>query len=196
MPKQKKQLNNHIHFHDNIEQGTEEWLELRKNKVTGSMALPFLKTKNPKYYEFPKDYGFTGNKYTRRGHRLEPEAIELYEQIRGVKVKHTGFVTNDLYPGAGYSPDGYLDDRTIEVKSFMPKHHLAAIKRPDLSTLAQCYFGQLVLEKDKTDLLYYCPRAEVAIEDQLVIKDIKKNQKVIDNIKNRLAQFWEGQTNG
>ena len=196
MPKTQKKnqpKNSHIHFYDDIEQGSDLWHELRKNKITGSQAIKLLNSKNPRTFTFPKDYGFKGNAYTRRGHRLEPEAIELYETINDVKIQHTGFVTNDKYPGAGYSPDGYMDDRTIEVKSFMPKHHLAAIKRPDVDTLAQCHFGQVIMEKEQTDLIYYCPMPEVDVQDQLVVKNIPKNEKIQSNIINRLKEFWEGQ---
>ena len=63
-----------------VEQNTEEWLELRKNKVTGSIADNLLtrgldEALKENYREF------RGNFYTQRGHILEDEAIEVYEAI-------------------------------------------------------------------------------------------------------------------
>lgn len=194
MPREPK--NNHIHYYDDIQQGTEEWHQLRRNRVTGSIAIKLLSASNPRTFKIPNDSKWAGNAYTRRGHRLEPEAIELYEIINNVQVSHTGFVTNDKYPGAGYSPDGYLPDRTIEVKCFMPKHHLECIKHPDTAILAQCQFGQLILEKEQTDLIFYCPLDEVAVDDQLVIKNIPKNEKVHKNIINKLKEYWDANGQG
>jgi hypothetical protein len=180
----------HIHYHDNIEQGTDEWLALRENKISGSTAYKLLGKGVPslKSFNSASENTFTGNYATRRGHMLEPEAIELYEEIHGVKVQHTGLVTNDKYPNAVYSPDGYLDDRTIEVKCFLPKNHLATIKRQDLKILAQCYFGQVILEKDSTDLILYCPKDEIELKDKYVEIQIPKKEKVHANIISRMER--------
>lgn len=177
----KKQSN--VHYYDDIEQGSEEWHAMRKNKISGSTAEKLLGKGVPNLKSFNDDSSsFGGNFATKRGHLLETEAIELYEAINGVKVSQTGFVLNDKYPNAIYSPDGYMDDRTIEVKCFLPKAHLEAVKRPSLKILAQCYFGQIVLEKDMTDLVLYCPKEEIPLEQKLVIKSIEKKEKVHANM--------------
>lgn len=190
MPKQNK--NSHIHYHDDIEQGTDKWKEQRKFKITGSTAYRLLGKVLPRLSTFNNgESTFTGNFATRRGQLLEPEAVGLYEQIKGVKVLHTGFVTNDKYPNCLYSPDGYLDDRTIEVKCFYPKHHLEAIVKPDTHILAQCYFGQIILEKPLTDLIFYCPKNEIPVEKMLVIKSIPAKDKVHANIIRRIEAVNE-----
>lgn len=184
-----KSLNNHIHYFDNIEQGSEEWLAIRKNKISGSTAYKLLGKGIPSLNSFnTEDNSFTGNFATKRGHALEPEAIELYEAINEVKVLTTGFVTNDKYPNAIYSPDGYLEDRTIEVKCFLPKAHLEAVKRPSLKILAQCHFGQIILEKPLTDLILYCPKDEIELDDKFVVKSIPKVDKIHANMIARMER--------
>lgn len=173
----KKQRNN-VHYNNEIEQGSPEWLAIRKNKISGSTAYKLLGKGVPSLRSFnDDDNSFTGNFATKRGHLLETEAIELYEAINDVKVQTTGFVLNDKYPHAIYSPDGYMEDRTIEVKCFLPKAHLEAIKRPSIKILAQCYFGQIVLEKELTDLILYCPKDEIPLEQKFVVKSIPKKEK-------------------
>ena len=173
-----KSLNNHIHYRDDIEQGSEEWLQLRKNRISGSTAHKLLGRGIPSLNSFnTEEASFSGNFATKRGHLLEDEAIELYEAINEVEVLKTGFVTNDKYPMAIYSPDGYLEDKTIEVKCFLPKAHLEAVARPDKKILAQCYFGQIVLEKASTDLILYCPKEEIPLDKKFVVKSIPANEK-------------------
>lgn len=165
----------------NITQGSQEWLELREGLYTGSNADKLLRFgKIP--YSTSATSGFVGNFYTKRGHLLEDEAIELYEQIKGVKVNRAGFVTNTLYPNCGYSPDGLLPDRTIECKAFKKDLHLATAKEPDFKVLAQCHFGKVITGLKLTDLLLYNPDIEEPA-DRLIIVTIPYKPAIMANIK-------------
>lgn len=176
-------------YHDSILQGTPEWHEARVNKITGSTAYKLLGRAVPTLRSFNSATStFTGNAATERGHLLEPEAIELYEAVYDVKVQHAGFVTNDKYPNCLYSPDGYLDDRVVEVKCFMPKNHLITVKKPDIKILAQCYFGQIILEKDLTDLVLYCPKDEVELDKKFVVIPVPKKEKVHANMIDKIGK--------
>lgn len=178
-----------IHYYDSIIQGSEEWLKLRENKISGSTAYKLLGKGVPSLNSFnSSDSNFGGNFATKRGHLLEDEAIELYEAINGVKVLKTGLVTNDKYPRAIYSPDGYLEDRIIEVKCFLPKAHLEAVNRPNKKILAQCHFGQIILEKNLTDLVLYCPKDEIPLEKKFVVKSIEKKNKIHTNMIDRMEK--------
>lgn len=184
-----KSKSDHIHYYDSLEQGSPEWLAKRENKISGSTAYKLLGKGIPSLNSFnTSDSKFEGNFATKRGHLLEDEAIELYEAINGVEVLKTGLVTNDKYPNAIYSPDGYLEDRTIEVKCFLPKAHLEAVKRPSLKILAQCHFGQIILEKPLTDLILYCPKDEISLDDKFVVKQIPKQEKIHNNMISRMER--------
>lgn len=187
---QLKTPNSHIIYHD-VEQGSPEWLKLRESQFTGSNAYKLLTSFGAGSWAQSQDSGWTGNFHTKRGHLLETEAIELYERIRGVKVNHTGFVTNSKLPNCLYSPDGFLDDRTIEVKCFSVKAHLAAVKALKLEVLAQVHFGQLVMEKPLTDVILYNPSPEVPLELKLVIIPVKRSRDIHSNFKRIIKTYNE-----
>lgn len=164
-----------IQVHD-IEQGTEEWHELRAGKYTGSNAHKLLKY-GARPHSLTEQGDFNGNFWTKRGHLLEDEAIELYQQIKGevgIRMpsgRKAGFVTNDRFPMCGYSPDDLYPDYTIEVKAFdEPKHLELWHGEIPLEVLAQLHFGMAICEKNLAKLLIYCPR----------IKDPKLAFKIIE----------------
>lgn len=157
----------------NIEQGTPEWLKLRENLYTGNGAEKLLRHHGQmKYvdgvasaYALAEITGFGGTFWTRRGHELEDEAVELYEAIEGVKVDRPGFVTNNKYPTCGYSPDGLPPTVLLEVKCFDVDHHLVLVNAKKiedipLKILAQVHFGLLITERSEAHLIAYCPKKD------------------------------------
>ncbi len=196
-----------IILHD-VQQGTEEWKILRAPFYTGANAEKLLSyfsrvkiidgVVSP--YAIAEITGFSGNFYTKRGHILEDEAIELYQQIKKVTVRLIGFVTNTLYPTCGYSPDGLTLDRTIECKAFNIEKHLKMIAGDiPLKVLAQCHFGMLICAKRMCDLVLYNPDlAKKQLKDKdgnlydnphydpkkaLVVITIKWNPAIAGNFK-------------
>lgn len=181
-----------ITIHD-VEQGTDEWLALRENLYTGNGAEKLLRHNGQiklvngvaSAYALSEITGFTGNFYTRRGHALEDEAVELYEQIQEVKVNRAGFLTNSKYPTCGYSPDGLaqlkvdgveieatingeaiigelLEGVLLEVKCFDIEHHMVLVNAKKiedipLKILAQIHFGLLMTGLPQAHLVAYNP---------------------------------------
>lgn len=166
-----------IVWHD-VEQGTPEWKALRKGLWTGSVAIRLLQGK---LLQPDADWG--GNDATRRGHALEVAAIREYERKYRRKVARPGFVTNTVYPNAGYSPDG-IDKRTLlEVKCLNGGRHekLASGDIP-LEYLTQIYFGMIVTGLRKAKLLVFNPE----YEQQLTIIEIAYDKKIGANIRKKL----------
>lgn len=166
-----------IIFHD-VLQGTPEWLKKRKNLWTGSKALRLLQGKS-----LPPETDFQGNKHTKRGQVLETIAIMEYERLVGRKVQRPGFVTNTVYPNAGYSPDGIDRRYLLEVKALNGERHekLAAGDIP-LVYLVQIYFGMIITGLRKAKLLVYNPEYEVA----LTIIEIDYEKAIGNNIRRLL----------
>lgn len=110
----------------NLEQGTREWLEVRKGKITGTRLKDVLKTDNlPAIYEMIAELGsdeieetFT-TKAMQRGKDCEPIAISLYQHVTGVVIDSVGFCISEDNEMLCISPDGFTADRTgaVEVKS-------------------------------------------------------------------------------
>lgn len=155
-----------------IEQGSDEWLELKAPLYTGTCAEKLLGYSGSvkiidgvvSAYALNEITGFGGNFYTKRGHLLEDEAIELYQQITGevgIRLeggRRVGFVTNTEFPSSGYSPDDIYPDRTIECKAFEPVKHMKMYRGDiPLKVLAQCYFGMLICGVRLCHLLIYNP---------------------------------------
>ena len=154
-----------VTVHD-VQQGSDIWHKLREGLYTGADADKLLvHGKSIKIVDgVIMGYGqnevstFRGNFYTKRGHILEDQAIDFYQDINGIYVPRPGFVTNDRFPHCGYSPDGYPPDRNLEVKAFNMKKHLALYKGDiPLKILAQIYFGLVISEKTFAELVIINP---------------------------------------
>lgn len=165
-------------IHD-VEQGTPEWLKLRAMKPTSSMFSSIITSKGlpseglkdyaytlaaEKYVGGPLDDGWQGNKFTDRGHKLEPETRADYEMTNQVTVQPVGFITDDLMRW-GTSTDGLVgDDGLIEVKNLIAKRMMKLLafyrqnKKPPAEYLAQCQGELFVAERQWCDLIFYHPQ--------------------------------------
>lgn len=164
------------------EQNSPEWLAERVGKFTGSNAIKLLKFGRCEKARVEENPAFTGNYWTKRGHDLEPFAIQTYELVKDVKVETCGFMTNPDYPGCLYSPDGWHDDTLIEVKCFKEEKHLS-IKRNNIPAeiLAQIHFGLIICELKKANLVLFSD--EVDEKKGLRILPIKRDKRLEARLK-------------
>lgn len=136
-----------IQFHDEMEQGSQEWLDFRKQyTVTGSSVGAMLgheEYTNP-IKQLGENIGLTQRAITpraainfERGHRLEAEARPRIASQYGFDIKETGAITNSNYPGMMYSPDGLIGDDALW-------EHKAPNQFRDLSSTPQ-YYDQMQL---------------------------------------------------
>lgn len=114
-----------------IEQGTQEWLDLRKGKVTCSNAQLLLTSgvqkclaENERAASYIRP---NGNEYAERGHAIEYEMREELNQKlseSNLEIQTCTFLTNKKFPIAGYSPDGLIvhkDDKDwVKGGGFIP----------------------------------------------------------------------------
>lgn len=166
-----------IIYHD-VKQGSDEWHKLREGLWTGSRSIRLLQGK-----PYVPEGDFNGNKYTRRGQLLESIAITEYERLVKHKVIRPGFVTNTVYPNAGYSPDGICCAHLLEVKCLNGERHekLAAGDIP-LEYLVQIYFGMIITGKRKARILAFNPE----YEKQLTVIEVSYDKLIGDNIRKKL----------
>ena len=105
------------------EQRSEAWLKMRGQMLTASDGAAAIGANK---YQTPLDLilkkcglgePFVGNEATAHGTRLEPFAIEMFEERYGEKVNELGLIPDEKYPWLGGSPDGLTDTNClIEVK--------------------------------------------------------------------------------
>lgn len=145
-----------VKFH-NLEQGSQEWLDFRKNyDITGSTVGGFLGNNayTRPWAEMVDKIGLSRSKepsaFQQRmfdaGHKTEDEArIRVAKQL-GTDIQQTGAITNDNYPSFMYSPDGLIGDDAI----WEHKNPERAGKFADLTSgdhpdyMDQVQFGMLV----------------------------------------------------
>lgn len=112
---------------EQLEQGTQEWLDARFGKITGSrigaiLGLNPYSKREDVMREMVREYfgaerEFTGNDATDYGTEHEPVAIQDYELKTGNDVKSVGFIEDQTYSWLGVSPDGLIgEDGGVEVK--------------------------------------------------------------------------------
>ena len=162
-------------YHHDIEQGSDDWLALRRGVITAStMSRLITATGKPASNDTSRAQllqllaeRITGesepsfyNDDMARGHLLEPLARDIYARHYHPVVE-CGFVTAQ-FDGTtiGYSPDGLVgDDGLIEIKSPRQKNHLKwmlagmvpAEHRPQVQT------GLAVTGRAWCDFISYAP---------------------------------------
>lgn len=160
--------------HDNVEQGSDDWIALRRGIVTASTVGQLItpRTIKPASNDTSRALtmllvaeritGYTDPTYTSddmmRGHMDEPIARGLYSE-HVARVREVGFMTLEE-PGfkLGYSPDGVVGDAgLIEVKSRRSKKQLATILsgQVPLENMAQVQSGLLVSGREWLDYVSF-----------------------------------------
>lgn len=162
-------------YHFDIEQGTDEWHDLRRGMITAS-AISRLITATGKPASNDTSRGqlyqllaerITGttepsfyNDDMARGHLLEPYARDLYQQ-HYAEVKECGFITCEMNGiTLGYSPDGLVgDDGIIEIKSPRAKVHLKSMLTNEVPAeyMPQVQTGLAVSGRAWCDFISYVP---------------------------------------
>ena len=179
----------------NVEQGTEEWLNLRLGVPTASRfkdiytstgkASTSVTTYMHQLLAEPvagKSIETYANKWMERGTEMEAEARGYYELIRDVEVEQVGFVLNDL---AGCSPDGLTDRGGVEIKCPKAETHIKYLLG------GKCpaeYFPQVqgcmwLCERQEWDFISYHP------DLPQFILTVYRDDKWLDGLKAELEKL-------
>ena len=188
-----------------IQQNTDEWLQLRAGKVGGSSIGKIMANYGKAFGEPAKKLavnlaieqitgqpippGFS-NSHTDRGHEQEPIARALYEDKYFCDVTNGGFYNNGKI---GISPDGLVgDDGIIEIKSVIATVQFATKKRGKLDPAYkwQCIFNLMVSQREWLDYASYC--SEFPGGKQLFVERLWMEGNVDEfmMIDTRLAEFF------
>jgi hypothetical protein len=172
-PKKASPARNHITYHPDLVQGSEEWLAARCGLLTAS-EMKLILTPTLKMASNDKErahlYELLAQRITRyvepryisddmlRGHDDEIEARIQYGN-HFAEVADVGFITNDRWGFTiGYSPDGLVgDDGLIECKSRRQRFQIETIAAGEVPTdyVLQLQTGLLVSERAWVDFISY-----------------------------------------
>jgi len=167
-------------IHKGFLQGSEQWFELRRGRVTASNFDRIMTAVQCKYsaqaegYQrdllvesFCPDYAkFLGNKWTERGTEMEPEARAAFEVHTGLATEQVAFVTTERWQHVvGCSPDSLIPAggssyaSGLEIKCPSPFTHAEYIEKgmlPDAYKM-QCHGGMIVTGLDTWHFFSYFP---------------------------------------
>ena len=171
-----------------VEQNSEEWHKAREDLVTGSIADDLL-TKGLSHALKHNLNRFRGNFYTKRGLILEKEAVEIYEEIHGVKLQRPGMIKNSEYPNAGCSPDA-IDlsiECLIEIKCFGEENHNFIQNETSIpfKIMAQLQFNMMICGLSQAQLIMYNPDLEDNHQAYREI-EVKANKAIQQNMARKL----------
>ena len=187
-------------FFNELEQGTDEWLQARCGIVTAS-TMRNLVTSAGKVADNDTSRGFIRQlateriigvpEYThptrpmQRGNLLEPHARELYAE-HYAPVEEVGFIRLDTDEySLGYSPDGVIGhDGLLEIKSPGPKEHLRTILADAVPSVYvwQVQVGLYVTGRSWLDFISYCPGAD------LYVKRVRPDKEAFGTIHLAVSQ--------
>lgn len=168
-----------------IEQGTDEWFELRLGRLTSSNAAKMLATKASSGEAAERRNlrvkmvleRLTGkieqdawtSRPMQRGSELEPFALATYEAITGSMVERVGFLAmTDVRAGA--SPDGMVRGGIVEVKCPLAATHLGYLKSGEIpgNYMAQCLHLLWVTGLEFVDWMSYHPDFPEQLQTKLI----------------------------
>lgn len=204
----------------NCEQGSDEWLNLRKGVATASNFSEIItstgkettsrSSSDPSRLEkyalelatntlLSKVEDGYKNANMQRGNDLEPFARQAYQEETFALVKECGFITTDC-GRFGYSPDGLVgDDGLIEIKCPLAKTHFGYIlddKCPN-DYYAQVQGGLFITGRKWLDFVSYHPD----FKQPLFVKRVERDEEFIaklevllekvDSLKRGFLTKWE-----
>lgn len=201
-----------------IEQGTQEWLDLRLGLITcseissiradGKGAQSYINGLAYERITGESSSVFDGNKWTERGNELEPVAREAYELKTGLMVEQVTIILNH---GFGYSPDGLVDEVVggklhyrggVEIKVKQPREQIEILRSGEIPSkhIDQLHGGILCGELYFMDFVSYCPMLPLFVK-RIYRKDIqdkldtlgvliKKYNQEIDLVVQQISEMY------
>lgn len=191
--------------HFDYEQGSPEWLDVRRGVITGSKfkdARDRLKNGDPsskaKLYAMnlarERCNGTAPSVFVndamRQGTMQEPIARAYYESARNVLVEPFGFFRTDdgLF---GLSPDGGIDDDgVLEVKTMVSSDTMftAMVEGKTDEYIDQCNGYLWLMERKWVDLCLWCPdMAELGMQMRVI--RIERDESAIEKLEADLMAF-------
>ncbi len=182
-----------------IEQGTPEWLEIRKGLPTASMFKEVMAKKGPRG-GIPKGrqtymYKLAGeiisgepmdnyvNANMDRGSERESEGRDLYAFLRDVEPVQVGFIRNG---NCGASPDALVaDDGMIEIKDAFAHIQIARLLNGELppENKAQCQGQLMVSQRQWVDFMSHSRGLP-----PLIVR-VERDEKYIAGLKIDVDEF-------
>jgi len=156
------------------QQGTSEWDDLRRGKITASVAAKMITEKGAISTQakpfvgklIAEDLGIQepeknmSSYWMERGIEMESQARGFFHVSTGLHVEQCAFIESD--DGlSGFSPDGYTMDTEdvipIELKCPSPAVHIGYLLENKLPYKQQCHFAMVIADAPHMYFMSYHP---------------------------------------
>lgn len=187
-----------------MEQGSQEWLQARCGRVTGSRVADLMAKTKSGYGASRANYmaelvaeRLTGqpaarylNDAMRWGTEQEPNARAAYAFVTGSGVQEVGFVAHPSIDGFGASPDGLVgDDGLVEIKCPNTATHIDTLltKKPQGKYVLQMQAQMACTGRQWCDFVSFDPR--MPAEMQMFVCRVDRDEKLIAEMEAEIASF-------
>jgi putative phage-type endonuclease len=187
-----------------MEQGTEEWFNIRIGKVTASRVADVLAKTKTGYSTTRDNYmaqlvcerltGQKGESFTnaamQHGTETEPLARAAYEARYDVLVDEVGFVSHPTIEMSGASPDGLVgDDGLIEIKCPNTATHIETLLSESVPNkyYTQMQFQIACTGRKWCDFVSFDNR--LPTELQMFVKRVPRDDMYIKLIEDEIVKF-------
>lgn len=189
-----------------LEQGSDEWFEVRCGKATASRIADVIAKTKSGYSTSRANYaaqliierltnqkveGFT-NAAMQHGIDTEPQARAAYDLHSGLDVKEIGFMIHPSIPDSGASPDGIIgDDGLVEIKCPNTATHIDFLLSPDIDKkyITQMQWQMACTGRKWCDFVSFDPRLPLNL--QLKIVRIMRNADTIAELELEVKSFLD-----
>tara|TARA_R110000803_G_scaffold210216_1_gene281449 strand:+ start:2058 stop:2732 length:675 start_codon:yes stop_codon:yes gene_type:complete len=173
-----------------LQQGSEEWHELKYTKIGGTRAKSIMVKKGIEEsaifdeimserntFYLPEEDSFISSAM-QRGNDLEPLALENVEAETGIKFNSAGWISRNA--NHGHSPDGISECETIglEVKCPSAKVHNSYVRNGVLPIEYACQVVNLFAMSDKIKSVYFASFNPDYLLMPLFLLEIKRTDEI------------------
>ena len=186
-----------------VEQGSDEWHQLRLGKVTASRVSDVMAKIKTGESASRKNYraelvvqrltGLPSESFTNAamewGTATEPMARIAYEIAKEVLVEQVGFIEHPTIAMFGCSPDGLAHDGMIEIKCPNSATHIEYLtdNKAPAKYINQMQCQMAVTGRKWCDFVSFDPRLPEDL--QLFVVRVERDQKYIDSMEVEVVEF-------
>lgn len=173
--------------HRKLEQGTEEWFNIRYGKIGGTRSKGLFVNSDTLLFELLAElteYYFDEDDYIspamQRGRDLEPLALEKLGEYTGVEFHPAGWIESVPFPLLGISPDGLSLCETVsaETKCLDGKAHIEIVLANEIPNkhIHQCLHYFTV--NPKLERHFFCSFRPENLFKPLFVKELTRSSKI------------------
>lgn len=187
-----------------IIQGTVEWFDARRGKVTASRVADVIAKTRSGWGASRKNYaaqliaerltGQTADSYSNAamqwGTDTEPEARTAYEFYSDADVVEVGFIDHPSIEMCGASPDGLIgDDGMVEIKCPNTATHIDTLLGQTVPKkyITQMQFQMACADRQWCDFVSYDPRMPDAM--RMFVSRVERDNAVILELEKDVTDF-------